>query len=1457
MLNQNEGNNNSEANGDYDYPELDSNYTKSVKNALDDSNDFRIFSRSEDLFAGNTPTSVTKKEKKEKEENEPKQKELTKARKLFSEVIHSNAAGVKQFAFWKLFNKAPEKGAKYSIFRKNFKKEWETESLTKSTEAMLSLIDGSEREVDKLINDEKCRIRRVETVRIKHEPLKKGEFPLLWSILYDAKRKCIYVGVGRENYILIFSEQRFDKPIGFIETPADLEDVNCMALIGEDWLIAGTSSGQVLMWNLDTQRRLRFPKDMEWPKWLVKSLEVIRGGEIVISVSLYGEVRLFWELDKTLRSAPRWGVPYQLSKEGASSLYTSPKKKPKLMAMHCSCMLDNDLMVVGGLGLFEGPVEDINIFFDFVRIDAETKKSKWISANHLIKTGDPDLTHRGTVASILYYKELKCIIAGAYDGSIGVWSIEGILDQANEKNEIKLVKILYVDSSVRRLRKIGTDGVFLSVHDDGSIHEWRAVTPKRGHLIKGHSRSISGFKHSSIRDMVLSPNNLFCLSEDYKIDKLEIRQDWAITEEKGPKKEDPPVNQDPAVQKKIDPHKISLLNSKAKIFVKNQETNNLLTDKEFTIICKLPTSSHIDLERNTDEIVVDLFQMQPIEGSNPPETERVLIHTMTYENLNIISSEALEPSEHRWYNTKLTCELKTCNVLSDNLDNCFFSVRMVLKNANATEFPARAQPRPRHSSQPAGELSAKEEEKEKARRQAELKHVREARAKAGSFKFVPEEFKTRRDNPEHYKNWKRKNGPGVIFLDHLNSRNRIRGELSEFLVRYSYLDFDQNVYLKPHVDDYIRRVPRRIHNQPPRDAVIDRVRYTSNKELEADEKSFFKFTETTLADLKKNWNDLVAMGTASDTQGTKDRFVRLTEIVHRLILSVHLRMGERSYNKRERNAFQADFDSEIFEALKNQKGVKHPIIYLAKIKHGSCRHRALLFKALCDALGIPCRYVRGLVHFRGRPTVLNAWNVLYVNGKYYMVDTMNRSDMVECRKAANYVFVSGNPKLDLQMNFMKRARITGELLKYFRTKGTRICHPHWWQSNHHGRKLTKREQQLFVKTVNDSQGVTHKILLFKLDEDDAKQGWMARVPPILRSINFESVLKYVGLFHLDIPYEKKSSEKRYPRRAKCFIFENYEASLAELFLTKKNRFFHKKEPNVVRICIHLCMLFIGIADAMVYVHQNGIILGSGLDTEGGGLCLHNIVMEKDPVTKVYVNLKINCFFSQTLKQYTRFLEPGMTNHEKFTEGKKLDMLDFATNILEPLLKSVDKKYIQGELKIAPNTLKYEEFGKFKEEMEAIIKHCTFKHKSFKPAKEEFIQFLEKLNILDMKNQNNAEQSGNQEEEKVDEFAASEMAKYGEREKPERKHRNLRAQTKESSDHLHRARSEASTERTEARAERAEARAERAEAEAKSDNNIAKKREDKQKWREESKDNFEDMNLTDEDSDEENSYKTFP
>jgi len=81
------------------------------------------------------------------------------------------------------------------------------------------------------------------------------------------------------------------------------------------------------------------------------------------------------------------------------------------------------------------------------------------------------------------------------------------------------------------------------------------------------------------------------------------------------------------------------------------------------------------------------------------------------------------------------------------------------------------------------------------------------------------------------------------------------------------------------------------------------------------------------------------------------------------------------------------------------------IVPIGQVQHGVCRHRAVLFKFLCDTFGLPCRLIRGNYHHASGDKEGHSWNVVLLDGAHYLCDVMHDPGMlydVGCGKTAHY-----------------------------------------------------------------------------------------------------------------------------------------------------------------------------------------------------------------------------------------------------------------------------------------------------------------------------------------------------------------------------------------------------------------------------------------------------------------------
>jgi hypothetical protein len=116
-----------------------------------------------------------------------------------------------------------------------------------------------------------------------------------------------------------------------------------------------------------------------------------------------------------------------------------------------------------------------------------------------------------------------------------------------------------------------------------------------------------------------------------------------------------------------------------------------------------------------------------------------------------------------------------------------------------------------------------------------------------------------------------------------------------------------------------------------------------------------------------------AITSARNITGTREQLKFLGELVSERLGGVSSSIVE-------------DCEKELAERMLDKDS---PLVKLGDVRYGVCRHRALLFKVLGDAMGLDCALVRGT--FGGAQGAGgHAWNVVYLYGSPYVVDAMHR-----------------------------------------------------------------------------------------------------------------------------------------------------------------------------------------------------------------------------------------------------------------------------------------------------------------------------------------------------------------------------------------------------------------------------------------------------------------------------------
>lgn len=79
----------------------------------------------------------------------------------------------------------------------------------------------------------------------------------------------------------------------------------------------------------------------------------------------------------------------------------------------------------------------------------------------------------------------------------------------------------------------------------------------------------------------------------------------------------------------------------------------------------------------------------------------------------------------------------------------------------------------------------------------------------------------------------------------------------------------------------------------------------------------------------------------------------------------------------------ASFMDEMRHVTSATKG----LMDLGKITYGVCRHKSIMYKYICDRVGISCSLIRGNADDCG-----HTWNLVLIDGKQYLVDVRNNPD---------------------------------------------------------------------------------------------------------------------------------------------------------------------------------------------------------------------------------------------------------------------------------------------------------------------------------------------------------------------------------------------------------------------------------------------------------------------------------
>ncbi|CAD2090364.1 protein kinase, putative [Plasmodium vinckei lentum] len=96
-------------------------------------------------------------------------------------------------------------------------------------------------------------------------------------------------------------------------------------------------------------------------------------------------------------------------------------------------------------------------------------------------------------------------------------------------------------------------------------------------------------------------------------------------------------------------------------------------------------------------------------------------------------------------------------------------------------------------------------------------------------------------------------------------------------------------------------------------------------------------------------------------ENTKFSLNKSSDIFKRTFSEIYSSEERKKMKKQKTmNSYDNESDNESDESIKTYywESLDFNCVFLGSVKKGSCRHKSLLFKVLCDSVGIPCRFIR-------------------------------------------------------------------------------------------------------------------------------------------------------------------------------------------------------------------------------------------------------------------------------------------------------------------------------------------------------------------------------------------------------------------------------------------------------------------------------------------------------------------
>ncbi|CAD2103151.1 protein kinase, putative [Plasmodium vinckei] len=113
--------------------------------------------------------------------------------------------------------------------------------------------------------------------------------------------------------------------------------------------------------------------------------------------------------------------------------------------------------------------------------------------------------------------------------------------------------------------------------------------------------------------------------------------------------------------------------------------------------------------------------------------------------------------------------------------------------------------------------------------------------------------------------------------------------------------------------------------------------------------------------LKEKEKENSLINCCTKEENTKFSLNKSSDIFKRTFSEIYSSEERKKMKKQKTmNSYDNESDNESDESIKTYywESLDFNCVFLGSVKKGSCRHKSLLFKVLCDSVGIPCRFIR-------------------------------------------------------------------------------------------------------------------------------------------------------------------------------------------------------------------------------------------------------------------------------------------------------------------------------------------------------------------------------------------------------------------------------------------------------------------------------------------------------------------